>query len=324
MEKMLAPNTPKPAARKAIENSTHAMINLCWNCSSCDVECPINIATNRLRPQKIVRLANLGFIDELLSLPEIWYCLTCRRCDYVCPNLVTPSTIVSYLRKEAVRRNLVSIEAILRYRELCSQLQLIRWHVASQCLKGEMKPFNDDQWYDFLKTPNGDLKNEISLDDTCASAAFRNIAESTQIASCFTCRGCSGACPIISGRSVFDPLWIFRMVYLGLEKDILQSPSIWLCIACQRCTEVCSQAVKGHSVIQRLQEFALEKGIVDEAFSYRWYESQKAIYRRFIKEIDALFRHPGKNDGLDKYEDLFELHSSPEAIVTGKLSWAYQ
>jgi len=311
---MLAPAVPDHEARKAIESSTHAGINLCWTCSSCDVECPINIATNRLRPQKIVHLANLGFIDELLSLPEIWYCLTCRRCDYVCPTLVKPFTVISYLRKEAVRLNLLSMEMDLRYRDLCARLQHVRWHVAAQCLKGDMESITDDKWYDWMKIPIKGLTSEIFFDDIYSSIAFRKVADNSNVTSCFTCGGCSGACPVFSGRSVFDPLWIFRMVYLGLEKEILKSPSIWLCIACQRCTEVCDQRVKGHLIIQRLQELALEKGVVDSSFPFRWYEAQKAIYPRFIKEIDALFMDPGL-DGLDKYKDHLELHFSREAII---------
>lgn len=318
---MLAPAIPDSEARKTIEGSTHAGINLCWTCSSCDVECPINIATNRLRPQKIVHLANLGFIDELLLRPEIWYCLTCRRCDYVCSNLVKPSAVISYLRKEAVRRNFLATEMFLRYRDICTRFQRVRWHVAAQCLKGEMELITDDQWYDWLETPIKGLTSEISFDDIYSSRAFRNVVDNSSVASCFTCGGCSSACPVFSGRSVFDSLWIFRMVYLGLEEEILKSPSIWLCIACQRCTEVCSQQVKGHFIIQRLQELALEKGVVDSSFPFRWYEAQKAIYPRFIKEIDALLMDPGL-DVLDKYKDHLELHFSQEAIVASGLSGA--
>ena len=79
------------------------------------------------------------------------------------------------------------------------------------------------------------------------------------------------------------------MVNLGLEEEILRSPSIWLCIACERCTEACGERVTGHLIIQRLQELALKEGIVDKGFPFRWKEAQKAIYPLYIKKIDALF-----------------------------------
>ena len=59
--------------RKVIETATQAESNLCWACGTCDNECPINIASNRLSPRKIVRMANYGLLDELLGDPQIWY-----------------------------------------------------------------------------------------------------------------------------------------------------------------------------------------------------------------------------------------------------------
>lgn len=68
---MLTYTIPDRTLRKTIESNAHAQANLCWTCSTCDSECPVYLATGRLRPQKIVRMANLGFLDDLLSLPEI-------------------------------------------------------------------------------------------------------------------------------------------------------------------------------------------------------------------------------------------------------------
>jgi ferredoxin len=80
-----------PAIRLRIEQAIRADSTMCWNCSSCDAECPVEIATNRLRPQRIVRFANLGLFEELIASPEIRYCLTCRPCNRVCPNRVKPA-----------------------------------------------------------------------------------------------------------------------------------------------------------------------------------------------------------------------------------------
>jgi len=310
---MLALAMPDPKTGKSIETNTHAKINLCWTCSSCDLECPINIATNRLRPQKIVRLANLGFIDELLSLPEIWYCLKCRRCDFVCPNLVKPSSVMSYLRKEASRRKPLSIQQELRYRDLSARLQRVRWRVAAQCLTGKTGPITDDQWKDWLETPIMNLSSEIPFMAPYPSKALSSLIDSSSLASCLTCGGCSGTCPVSSGRGVFDPMWIFRMVHLGLEEEIMKHPSIWLCIECQRCTEVCSQQVKGHLIVQQLQNLALKHGVVDKDFLFRWNNAQKSVYSRYIKEIDALFKEPG-SDELAARKRFLESHTRQQAV----------
>jgi len=286
---MLTYAIPDLALRKTIESDVHAQANFCWTCSTCDSECPVYLATGRLRPQKIVRMANLGFLDDLLSLPEIWYCLTCKRCDYVCPNLVKPAAIISFSRQEALRRNLLPWELFLRYRDFFSRFQRVRRRTAEQCLKGDMESISHELWHDWLDTPIAAAKGEILFSNLSPSMAFRSAADNSSTAACFTCGECGNACPIFFERSVFDPQWIFRMVNLGLEEEILKSPSIWLCLACQRCTETCGELVSGHLIIHRLQELAMEEGMVDKDFFFRWKRAQKAIYPLYIKEIDALF-----------------------------------
>ena len=108
---------------------------MCWTCSTCDSECPVEIATNRLRPQRIVRFANLGLIEELIASPEIWYCLTCRRCSRVCPNSVKPETLIRYARTDAVRCGVVSYAAARSYYDLFRRFQRVRWHAVRHCLQ---------------------------------------------------------------------------------------------------------------------------------------------------------------------------------------------
>jgi len=279
-----------PELRSVIENAAHTESHLCWSCSSCDLECPVNLATGSLRPQKIVRLANLGCLDELLSLPEIWYCLTCRRCNSVCPNLVRPATLIAYFREHAVLRSAVSYDASRNYQKFFMRFQRIRWHTADICLKGEIGPVSEEQWHDWLETPVEKSAREISDKDIFPmSQDFRNAAGDSETASCFTCSECSGACPVSCERSVFDPQWIFRMVNMGLARELLKSPAIWLCVGCGRCTEACSQLVKGHIMIQNLQKLALAEGFADRGFPMRLYEAQKLIYPRLLKEIDRMF-----------------------------------
>lgn len=76
--------TPNAAIRKTIAQEAKADINRCWMCGSCDFECPVNMATVRLRPQKLVRMANFGMVDEFLHNPTIWLCLDCGRCTEAC------------------------------------------------------------------------------------------------------------------------------------------------------------------------------------------------------------------------------------------------
>ena len=97
------PIEPNPNLKKYVKNAIHADCSLCWTCSSCDFECPVNRATGRLWPQKILRMTNLGLIEELIQMPEIWYCQTCRRCSQICPNGVQPDKVIGFAREEALR-----------------------------------------------------------------------------------------------------------------------------------------------------------------------------------------------------------------------------
>jgi len=139
-----------------------------------------------------------------------------------------------------------------------------------------------------MDTPIEPVKGQITLGDDLPSKGFKDAAGISRTTACFTCSECSNVCPLFFERSVFDPQWIFRMVNMGLEKEILASPSIWLCIGCERCTEACGEEVKGHLIIQSLQKLALKEGIVDKGFPFRWKKVQETIYPLFLKEIDML------------------------------------
>ena len=287
---MAAYCTPNPEIKEAIQEKTRANASLCWACSACDSECPVFMGSSRLRPQKVLRMANLGLLDELVDLPEIWYCLACKRCTRSCPNACEPETVIGFLLKEAIRTHLFSDEALSRYNEFHGRFQRVRWRAAELCLKGDdIEPLAQARWQEWLKTPIEIQTEDVCLSDLSQTQGFVDGAERSATASCFNCSECTNTCPICFERNVFDPQWIFRMVNLGLEKEILKSPSIWLCITCQTCTETCSQLVSGHTMIRRLQELAVREGIVDAEFPSRWQKAQSLLYPLFTGEIDAIF-----------------------------------
>jgi heterodisulfide reductase subunit C len=234
-------------------------------------------------------LANLGLIEELVASPEIWYCLTCRRCSNICPNSVKPETLVRYARAAAVRCGVVSYEAARAYYELFRQFQRVRWHAVDNCLHGDAEPLTETRWQSWLNTPIPDSTAVISSQSLFqGSQPFRHEAKGADMSMCFTCGECSSSCPVAGERSAFDPRFIFRMVNLGLAEELLSSPSIWLCVQCGRCTDSCSQLVDGCRMIARLREIAVHDGIVDPYFPLRVREAQKQIYVRLIDDIDEL------------------------------------
>lgn len=278
--------------RKRLDAETYSGFYRCWTCGACDGACPINISRAGLRPLKIVRMAYIGALDGLLSTPEIWYCLTCRRCGQCCPNQVKPYEIIRYARKEMIRQGRVTLATIRRYETFFAMFQRVRWHAVAQCFHGSLTTLSEADWNQWLNTPIPMSAGKITMNGRTLSGTPRWDTLNTDPHLCFTCSECSSACPIIFERSLFDPQAIVRMVNLNMTEELLTSPSIWLCIGCERCAEACSQTVKAHEIIKQLQRLAKSENIVDDAFEMRIRQSEKIIYHRFFKEIDHIFNLP--------------------------------
>jgi len=283
------PIDPDWDQRKAMATSSLADIDLCWTCGTCDNECPVSIATDRLRPQRTVRMAVFGMMDELLCLPDIWYCLSCRRCLQGCPNRVKPFELHRCLQGEAIARGLFSPDFISACHNLISDFQRVRWRAAAHCFNSDLKPLSASTWYQWLRTPlRKSVYSPILLGSRPDAPVSDQATQFSQGRSCLTCSECSGCCPIMGDGDVFDPQRIIRRLNLGLADKVLRSPAIWLCLDCKRCAEACSQAVSGYDIIQQLQRQALDSHIVDAGFPMRLHAADRIIYPRFLDEIDTL------------------------------------
>jgi len=281
---------PNAENRKKTDEESSANIRTCWTCGSCDFECPINIFTGCLRPQKIVRMANLGLLDELVALPDIWYCINCRRCGQVCPNVVKPWALIEYVRLTAIFRKNISWKKIQAYKHLWARFQKVRWQVIQACLQGrEIVNVSDQQWDDWLnkKGPHSDSIIPQGI-GTPYPNALKKWKQSYLTTNCYTCNECGSVCPVSCERAIFDPSAIVRMANLGMLDELLISPSIWLCLSCQRCSECCSQMVDAANLIQTLQELSITSGAVDFGLKIRIENSNRAAYQRLISEINQL------------------------------------
>lgn len=281
--------TPDVNFGRQIEQASQSAASMCWTCGSCDFECPVNIATNLLRPQKVVRMANLGLLEELLHMPELWYCLTCRRCMNVCPNTVSPSTLIAFVRNKALFKGIVSMDTLRRYHALFTKFQRVRWHAVNHCFNEDFEYLTDQMWHDWLEQPVRPLTSSIKKNSVPIDKDIRAMMVSSRSLACFTCGECSSACPIICERSVFDPRVLFRVINLGMVDELMRSPSIWLCIDCGRCTDSCSQLVDGRQLLNQVKELATNWGLLDADFKLRVEHANQVIYKYYLNEIDQLF-----------------------------------
>jgi heterodisulfide reductase subunit C len=232
-------------------------------------------------------MANMGLLNELLSIPEIWYCLTCQRCLDVCPNGVKPAEVIRFIREESLSRQIVKWQTLQDYEKLFGRFQRVRWHATVRCIQGELDTVTDEQWYGWLDAPVELPGTKITPKASSSGTVYFRQAADSNLTLCLTCSECTNCCPVFHERSVFDPQATIRMVNLGLTDELLRSPSIWLCIGCGRCSKACTQTVKARELISRLRQMAIDGGYVNPRLPYKLKKAEKLLYPRLLDEIDA-------------------------------------
>jgi heterodisulfide reductase subunit C len=85
----------------------------CFQCIKCTSGCTA-LKLLELKPHEIVKLVNLGFVDELPSSDIIWTCATCLKCVQRCPQKASPYHLIIALRNLAVEKEAKVPEAYLK------------------------------------------------------------------------------------------------------------------------------------------------------------------------------------------------------------------
>ncbi len=77
---------------------------------------------------------------------------------------------------------------------------------------------------------------------------------------CYQCGKCSAGCPMSFAMDLL-PNQIMRLVQLGLEEEIANSNTIWLCASCLTCTVRCPKGVDISRVMEALRLITLRKNV---------------------------------------------------------------
>ena len=72
------------------------------------------------------------------------------------------------------------------------------------------------------------------------------------ILSCYQCGKCSAGCPSSFAMDLL-PSQIIRMVQLGLQDEIMNSKTIWLCASCLTCSVRCPRGVDIAGIFEALR-----------------------------------------------------------------------
>jgi heterodisulfide reductase subunit C len=82
----------------------HTGVNVrnCYQCGKCSAGCPLSFAMD-IRPNRVIRMIQLGMKDEVINSRTIWVCATCATCTARCPRGVDPASIMDGLRVMAMK-----------------------------------------------------------------------------------------------------------------------------------------------------------------------------------------------------------------------------
>jgi ferredoxin len=76
-------------------------ISACFSCGTCTASCPLS-QTDSTFPRRIIRYAQVGMKDALLSSKELWSCYQCGECAETCPTQADPSEFMAATRRYAI------------------------------------------------------------------------------------------------------------------------------------------------------------------------------------------------------------------------------
>lgn len=81
---------------------------------------------------------------------------------------------------------------------------------------------------------------------------------------CYQCGKCAAGCPLAAEMD-YSPQQVLRLLQLGLpevERELLGSLAIWLCLTCEQCVTRCPQQVDLPKIMDDLRRRSRERGLV--------------------------------------------------------------
>jgi len=79
----------------------------CFQCGTCTSDCPIARFSDTYRPRQIIRMAQFGLRERVLSSDALWLCAACFTCTDRCPQDVEVASVIRVLRNLAVEKGYI-------------------------------------------------------------------------------------------------------------------------------------------------------------------------------------------------------------------------
>lgn len=90
--------------------------------------------------------------------------------------------------------------------------------------------------------------------------AERVTPEWEKLFSCMQCGTCTSSCPTAYAMD-YTPRQLWQMMRLGMEEEVLNSQTFWLCTVCKSCQVRCPRGISLTDTMVALKEYATRAGI---------------------------------------------------------------
>jgi heterodisulfide reductase subunit C len=77
----------------------------CYQCGKCSNGCPVTFAMD-YPPHQLIRMVQLGLMEEVLQSKTIWVCSSCETCYTRCPNEIEIPKLMDDLKQEVLARGM--------------------------------------------------------------------------------------------------------------------------------------------------------------------------------------------------------------------------
>lgn len=121
MERIKLTNATNPEVLAEVNQESGVRAEKCYQCGKCTAGCPVAFAMDKT-PREIMRLVQLGLIDEALKTQTIWICASCDTCSTRCPREVDIARVMESLRIVAKRKGYVAEKNMNLFHDLFLKL----------------------------------------------------------------------------------------------------------------------------------------------------------------------------------------------------------
>jgi len=77
---------------------------------------------------------------------------------------------------------------------------------------------------------------------------------------CYQCGMCSGVCPAASNMDL-SPRQIIELARLGMQEEITESKTVWICATCLACTVNCPRGFDLSKMMEAIRLLTLRKNV---------------------------------------------------------------